>query len=164
MFIEAFVKTILCEKLIFKKRVFQMIVNLTLYSVLERTNAGKSRFLINQWSMAFGDLGDIWTVKEYLRLFCEQFHLDEGSVLFAASFSPKTPSILPAAPISNVRPPGICSCRAERRAAGAAPRHEPPAAPAPLPSGENQGSLHLHAAWSAGFAPSGVLNASFPFM
>lgn len=103
-----------------------MIVNPTLYSVLERTNAEKSRFLINQWRKAFGDLGDIWTVIEYLRLFCERFHLDEGSVLFAASFSPKTPSILPAAPISNVRPPGIRSCRAESGAAGAVPRRQQP--------------------------------------
>lgn len=118
-----------------------MIVNPTLYSVLERTNAEKSRFLINQWSMAFGDLGDIWTVIEYLRLFRERFHLDEGSVLFTVSFSPKTPSILPAAPVSNVRPPGIRSCRAESGAAGAAPRREPPAATALLPSGENRGSL-----------------------
>lgn len=78
----------------------------------------KSRFLINQWSMAFGDLRDIWTVIEYLRLFGERFHLDEGSVLFTAPFSPETPSILPADPISNVRPPGICSCRPESRAAG----------------------------------------------
>lgn len=50
-----------------------MVVNPTLCPVLERTNAGgkESRFLINQWSVAFGDLGGIWTVIEYPRLFCE---------------------------------------------------------------------------------------------
>lgn len=64
-----------------------MILNPILYSVLDRTHAEKSRFLINQWSMAFGDLGDIWTVIEYLRLFGERFHLDEGSMLFTAPFS-----------------------------------------------------------------------------
>lgn len=107
-----------------------MVVNPTLCPVLERTSAGgkESRFLINQWSVAFGDLGGIWTVIEYPRLFCERFHLDEGSVLFAASFSPKTPSISPTAPLSNVRPPGIHSCRAESGAARAAK--------APLLSGE----------------------------
>lgn len=38
-------------------------------------------------------------------------------MLFTAFFSPKTPSILSTASISNVRPPGICSCQAERGAA-----------------------------------------------
>lgn len=38
-------------------------------------------------------------------------------MLFTAYFSPKTPSILSTASISNVRPPGICSCQAERGAA-----------------------------------------------
>lgn len=47
----------------------------------------------------------------------EWFHLDEVLVLFTAYFSPKTPSILSTASISNVRPPGICSCQAERGAA-----------------------------------------------
>lgn len=76
-----------------------------------------TRLLINQWSLAFGDLGDIWTVIEYLRLSHEWFHLDEALVLFTAYFSPKTPSILATASISNVRPPGICSCQGEREAA-----------------------------------------------
>ena len=76
-----------------------------------------SRFLINQWSLAFGDLEDIWAVIDYLRLSHEWFHLDEVLVLFTAYFSPKTPSILSTASISNVRPPGICSCQAERGAA-----------------------------------------------
>lgn len=92
----------------------------------------RSRFLINQWSVAFGDLGGIWTVIEYPRLFRERFHLDEGSLLFSASFSPQTPPISPAAPLSNVRPPGIHSCRAESGAARAAT--------APLPSGEPRGA------------------------
>lgn len=63
-----------------------MAVNPTLCPVWERTNAGgkRSRFLINQWSVAFGDLGGIWTVMEYPRLFRERFHLDEGSVLSTA--------------------------------------------------------------------------------
>lgn len=52
-----------------------------------------------------------------LRLSHEWFHLDEVLVLFTAYFSPKTPSILSTASISNVRPPGICSCQAERGAA-----------------------------------------------
>lgn len=81
-----------------------------------------SGFLINQWKLAFGDLEDIWTVIEYLRLSHEWFHLDEVLVLFTAYFSPKTPSILSTASISNVRPPGICSCRAERGAAWDWPR------------------------------------------
>lgn len=38
-------------------------------------------------------------------------------MLFTAYFSPKTPSILSTTSISNVRPPGICSCQAERGAA-----------------------------------------------
>lgn len=76
-----------------------------------------TRLLINHWSLAFGDLGDIWTVIEYLRLSHEWFHLDEALVLFTAYFSPKTPSILSTASISNVRPPGICSCQGEREAA-----------------------------------------------
>lgn len=108
--------------------------------------------------MAFGDLGDIWTVIEYLRLFRERFHLDEGSVLFAASFSPKTPSILPAAPISNVRPPGIRSCRAESGAAGAAPavsRQQPQ---------PRCRRVKIRRVWAVGFAPGGVFNALFPLM
>lgn len=71
VFAEAFLKASLCKELVFLKGAFQMTVNPTLYSVLERTNAEKSRFLINQWSMAFGDLGDIWTVIEHLRLLRE---------------------------------------------------------------------------------------------
>lgn len=76
-----------------------------------------TRLLINQWSLAFRDLGDIWTVIEYLRLSHEWFHLDEALVLFTAYFSPKTPSILSTASISNVRPPGTCICQGEREAA-----------------------------------------------
>ena len=62
----------------------------------------------------------LWRPRRHMgsnRLSHEWFHLDEVLVLFTAYFSPKTPSILSTASISNVRPPGICSCQAERGAA-----------------------------------------------
>lgn len=60
-----------------------MAVNPTLCPCLGKNQrwGERGRFLINQWSVAFGDLGGIWAVMEYPRLFRERFHLDEGSVL-----------------------------------------------------------------------------------
>lgn len=101
----------------------------------------KSRFLINQWSMAFGDLGDIWTVIEYLRLFGERFHLDYS---LGAIHSP----LLPWNTFNLTRRPYLkCQTTWDLQ----------------LSAWKQSCWVKTHGAWAAGFALD-VFGASFHFM